>query len=210
MTKADIQAWEIDLARDIGSRVGRNWQRVQTEDVVADLYLWLAENTHYLARWREEGTHGRNKLKLSMKRRANKYARGEFETIKPFTKDWEYTEEACAALLEAMFTYEDWTEITTDGDSEVWASLADISRAFDTLSVVDRSLLQLRYGRQFKFQEIADEVQLSSADAARMRVNRALGRVADRASRGTVRWVAGMDLAPKGQVWLNGVKGAVE
>ncbi len=91
-----------------------------------------------------------------------------------------------------------------DLGTQPWAVL--ITEILDRYS--DR--LQLRYGRELKFQEIADEVQLSSADAARMRVNRALGRVADRASRGTVRWVAGMDLSPKGQVWLNGKTGAVE
>lgn len=207
---SDVEAWEIQLATQIGSSIGRNWQRVATEDVVADLHLWLCENDHYLRRWRDEGSHGRNKLRTSLKRRANKFCRGEFETQKPFTRDWDYSMEACGALLEAILTYDDWTEITTDGDSDVWASLADVSRAYDSLSHVDRTLLRLRYADQLKYQEIADEAKLSSADAARMRVNRALGRVADRASTGTVRWVAGMDLAPKGQFWLNGRTGVVE
>lgn len=208
--RGDVEEWEIKLAEQIGRSVGSHWARVPTEEVVADLYLWLTENSHYLKRWREEEAHGRNKLRVSLKRQANKFCRKEFETIKPFQKDFEYTLEACAALLEAIFTYEDWTEITTDGDSDVWASLADVSRAFDTLSQVDKQLLSLRYGRQLKYQEIADSVRLASADAARMRVNRALTRVADRASSGTVRWVAGMDLAPKGTYWLNGKTGAVE
>ena len=207
---ADVEEWEIALASQVGAGIAKNWQRVSTEDVIGDLHLWLCENARYLVRWREEGTHGRNKLRLSLKRRANKFCRGEFETIKPFTVDWEYTEEACAALLEAIFAYTDWSEITTDGDSDVWASLADVSRAFDTLSQVDRGLLELRYGNGLRFQEIADEVGLASADAARMRVNRALKRVAERASRGTVRWVAGMDLSPKGHYWMNGKRGAVE
>lgn len=207
---ANVEPWEIELASSIGAGIAKNWQRVNTEDVVADLHLWLCENDHYLVRWREEGTHGKNKLRVSLKRRANKFCRGEFEIQKPFTADWQYSEEACAALLEAIFSYDDWTEITTDGDSDVWASLADVSRAFDTLSKVDKGLLELRYGQSLRFQEIADRVGLTSADAARMRVNRALKRVAERASRGTVRWVAGMDLAPKGQFWLNGRTGVVE
>lgn len=48
-----------------------------------------------------------------------------------------------------------------------------------------------------------DEIELAE------QVGRSVGSHWQRAG-GTVRWVAGMDLAPKGQFWLNGRTGVVE
>ena len=88
--------------------------------------------------------------------------------------------------------------ILQDGNSDVWASLADASRAYDTLNQTDKLLLKLRLGAELRFAEIAEELDLPSPDAARMRVNRALARVAERASDGSARWTARMDFANKG------------
>lgn len=205
----DIHDWELKLADDIAIGIGKKWRRVQVDDVKSELRMWLCENHKYLVRWRDEGVWGRNKLRASLRRRANKFCRQEWETVKPWTKDYEYTPEACAALLEAVFAYDDWTEITS-GDSDVWASLADVSQAFETLSVVDRQLLRLRLEEGCRFAEIAERMELASPDAARMRVNRALSRVAERSSQATVRWPAHLSLRPKSSAWLNGETGGLE
>ncbi len=150
-------------------------------------------------------------MRVALRRRANKYCRGEFEKVKPWTKDYEYSTVAVCALLEALFAYDDWSEISENGDSDVWASLTDVSSAFETLSDVDRDLLRCRFELGLRFAEIAERLELASPDAARMRVNRAVGRVAERASRGTVRWPAtGGSLSPSGSFWANGEQGGVE
>lgn len=201
----DLLPEEISMADAIAGSAARTWRRVQADDVKSELRMWLCENHKYVVRWREEGTWGRNKLRVSLRRKANKYCRQEFEVQKPWTKDYEYTTVAVAALLEALFSYDDWTEISSDGDSDVWASLSDVSNAFETLSVVDKDLLRSRYELGLRFGEIADRLDLASPDAARMRVNRAVDRVAERASRGTVRWPGtGGVLAPR-----DGISGAV-
>jgi DNA-directed RNA polymerase specialized sigma24 family protein len=206
----DLREDEITLADHVAAGVAKKWRRVQVDDVKSELRVWLCENHKYLVRWREEGMWGRNKLRASLRRKANKFCRQEFETVKPWTVDYEYTEQAVHALLEALFSYSDWSEIAGDSGSDVWASLADVSSAFETLSEVDRDLLKARFGLGLRFGEIADRFELSSSDAARMRVNRAVGRVAERASRGTVRWTAGADLSARGEFWNGQGRGAVE
>lgn len=196
----DISPEEVNLADTVARSVSRQWTRVNADDVQAELRLWLCENHKYVLRWREEGSWGWNKLRASLRRRAHKFARGEFETMKPWTNDHEYTADAVQALLEALFAYADWSEIAGDSGSDVWASLADVSKAYESLSADDKLLLRLRFGDGLMFAEVADSFGLGTADAARMRVNRAVGRVAERASRSTVRWSRGRRLATRGQL----------
>ena len=197
----DLHDDEIKLADDIAAGVGKRWRRLSIDEVKAELRLWLCENIKYVQRWREEGKHGRNKLRLSLRRRANQHCREENDAQQPWTPEWEYTPEATATILELVFAYSDWTEIATDGNSDVWASLTDVSAAFETLNKTDKKLLVLRYEMGCKYGEIATELELSSADAARMRVTRALNRCAERAGEKTVRFVAHTPLKPQSTVY---------
>lgn len=204
----DITRSELDLAERIAWGIGARWSRVRVEDVRAELHLWMCENHKYLLAWREEGKHGTNKLGLSLRRAANKFCRREHDTIKPAASDYAYSTQAAAALIEALLTYPDWSEFAIDGDSDVWASLSDMSRAYQTLSPADQRLLRWRLGEGRSYDRIAAELGLPSPDAARMRVNRALARGAERASHGiTAHWPAHTDLAPRGRPWLNGTTG---
>ena len=186
----DIQPNELKLADGIAHSIGQRWRRVPTDDVVSELRLWLASNVKYLVAWREEGDLGWNKLRASLRRRANAFCREEHNIQKPWQRTYVYTAEAAGQALTLIFNYSDWTEISADGDSDVWSTLVDISAAFDSLSRVDRKLLRLRFERELPYADIADALSLVSSDAARMRVNRALARVVDRASDATVRWPA--------------------
>lgn len=187
----DLHEDEIEVATYVASSVGWKWSRVRVEDVKSHLFLWLAENYKYVVRWREEGDLGRNKLRLSLRRAANRFCRTEFDVIKPMKRQWDYSTEAATQLLEASFGYDDWSEIA-EGQSDVWAALTDITAAYETLSQVDRALIRSRLGDGKRYSAIAEEAGLSTPDAARMRVNRALQRVAERASSGqTARWPVG-------------------
>lgn len=73
----DLHDDEIKLADDIAAGVGKRWRRLSIDEVKAELRLWLCENIKYVQRWREEGKHGRNKLRLSLRRRANQHCREE-------------------------------------------------------------------------------------------------------------------------------------
>ena len=196
----DFTERELKLAGQVGWQVGSHWPRVDAAEVVADLHLWLCENHHYVQRWRDAGEHGRNKLNLSLRRRANKFCRRERDVIKPNRPDYVYPTAAVGPLLAALFQYDDWTDIVQDGDSDIWASLADVSRAYDTLNATDKLLLRWRLGSGLRFAEIAEELDLPSPDAARMRVNRALARVAERASDGSARWTPRMDFRDRGRL----------
>lgn len=192
----DLTPEEIKLADDVAAGVGRRWRRLTVEEVKAELRFWLCENIKYVQRWREEEKHGKNKLRASLRRRANQYCREETTAQQPWASEWEYTPEATAAVLEALFAYKDWTDISPNGDTHVWASLTDVNAAYQTLSKVDKKLLACRHELGWRYQEIAEEFDLSSADAARMRVGRALNRCAERAGEKTVRFVAHTPLKP--------------
>ena len=192
----DLLPEEIKLADNIAAGVGKRWRRLSIDEVKAELRFWLCENIKYVRRWRKEEEHGFNKLRMSLRRRANQYCREESTAQQPWSSEWEYTPEATAGVLELLFAYKDWTDISPDGDSDVWASLTDVSSAYQTLSKVDKKLLACRYELGWRYQEIADEMDLASADAARMRVGRALNRCAERAGEKTIRWVAHTPLKP--------------
>ena len=199
----DFEESELKLADGIAHAIGNRWARVSTDDVVSELRLWLASNYRYVLQWREESTHGLNKLRASLRRRANSFCREEHIAQKPWHRTYVYTAEAVGCALTLIFNHEDWSEVSPDGNSDVWSTLVDVSTAFDSLSRVDKKLLRLRFELELPYKDIAGELSLVSPDAARMRVNRALTRVVDRASDATVRWPASWED-------LNGGYAAVE
>lgn len=176
---------EIQAADKVGRYVGRSWPNVDTDDLVAELYLWLCRNGRHLERWREEGVHGANKLRVSLARHARKYARREHDIVTGgvVEEGAAYEEAELEVLLTFVFTDDEWA---TAG-SDLLASLADVSSALHGMAAADVQLLRDRYGRDRTLNDIGAELGCTE-DAARMRVKRTLDRLCQR-------------LAGEGAVW---------
>lgn len=179
-------AEEIQAADKMGRYIGRAWPNVDTDDIVAELYLWLCRNGRHLERWREEGAHGANKLRVSLGRHARKFARKEHEIVTGGRTDEEqssYEEAELEVLLTFVFTDDEWA---TAG-SDLLASLADVSSALHGMQPADVALLRARYGVDRTLSDIGAELGCTE-DAARMRVKRTLERLAQRLSGEGVGW----------------------
>ncbi len=147
---------------------------------MAQLLEWLCRNGRHLERWRGEGKHGENKLRVALAREARKYARKEHDVRTGGPEDNGYKTEQIEEILRYLLTHDDWSEIGhQDSSGVVLASLSDASAGFHSLRKEDRRLLSLRYGDDLTLREVGEQVGCSE-DAARMRVGRVLERLRSR------------------------------
>lgn len=180
---------EMRDAQRVGRYVARSWPNVDAEDVVAELLLWLCQNGKHLERWREEGAHGSNKLRVALAREARKYARKEHNVVtgsQGRAEDSGYEVYEVEAVLRYIFDNEDWAAVGQYSTGPL-AALADISGALNGMSKDDRKILFLRYGQDKAFREVGDLLECSE-DAARMRNERALTRLRQRLSGEGAQW----------------------
>ena len=179
---------ELDSAQKVGRYVGRAWPLVDTEDIVGQLLEWLCRNGRHLERWRGEGKHGENKLRVALAREARKYARKEHDVRTGGPEDNGYKTEQIEEILRYLLTHDDWSEIGhQDSTGMVLASLSDASAGFHGLRKDDRRLLTLRYGDDLTLREVGEQVGCSE-DAARMRVGRVLERLRSRMAGDAISW----------------------
>ena len=178
----EVSAAEYGAAQKVGRYVGRSWPNADTEDIVAELMLWLHKNGRHLERWRGEGRHGENKLRVALAREARKFARREHDAVTGGDKEPAYTLEQAEALIAYVLQNDEWATFGHHEQAElVLGQLADASAAVHGLRGEERRLLELRYGRDLTLGAVGRELGCSE-DAARMRVQRVLERLRGRMS----------------------------
>jgi len=170
------------MAQTVARRASLRWG-LDTDEVLAVLQLWLCEQYKYVKRYRaEEG--GSQKLVASLFRYANKWARKELDahTITSATQakveDTMYETRDIEVAVTLMFMD---AEAHAQYPDDWWATVADVSGCFSSLSRMDKELIVWRYHFHYDYEDIGQRMEIS-ADAARLRVRRIIEKLTKRAS----------------------------
>jgi RNA polymerase sigma factor (sigma-70 family) len=182
----------MKVAERVGKRAASRWKNVQAEDVISELYLWLALNREPIDRWKnEEGGDG--KLFVTLRREAAKYCAKEEATIigRPLRQDNFYTVSLLKRALPFVFesvpetiakvnpvTGESYSTGSPEDFGNAQAIMADIRGALYGINREMRTIIELRYRDGLTLEEIGELNNVTKV-AAMNRVDRAVQRLSD-------------------------------
>ena len=176
----EITDKELALAKKVAYNTSRKWSDIETEELEAELYLWLCENYKYVERYRTED-HGQAKLRTALSRYATQHCVKEQERIngQKMKDKWaiiskEQLKTALPYVWEQLPTMSAQVhpatgapihKDTTEQLDEAVAVLIDIRQHITRLSDRQQLLLQLRYYYGYTPQEIADKLNITKHQA---------------------------------------------
>ena len=173
---------ELRTVHTIARRAAANYG-LDADELRGVLQLWMVESYKYVEKYREEQGGGA-KLAASLFRHANKWARAEASAkiiVHKPQQDLEeslYSHKQVEVALVLMFLDHD---VTSEYDEETWAAVADISGVYSSIVKKEKDLLYWRFGKHEPWEDIGERLGIE-CDAARMRVQRLLDKLAKRAS----------------------------
>jgi DNA-directed RNA polymerase specialized sigma24 family protein len=160
MVTEEITAEEIKLARQGALSAYRSGRGVvESQDLVGEANLWLVSHMPKVVQWRDQGRHGRNKLRNACRQRCltiiakERQRRSGLEPGDAFY----YSAQIIRELLPDIFDVDDWNNTSMAMSSEVrspsrpsegnnrLAMIADIRSAFYSLSQKDQDFLMDLY-----------------------------------------------------------------
>lgn len=177
----ELTEHEMTLAKKIAKNIGKKW-RLDTEDLEQHLILWLLENYKSVERWRKETGDG--KLYVSLRREAGKYCAKETgqQLGEPIDKNNAYNVETVKKVLPFIWEITSQTAGKMMGENPMAiAVLADVSGAYHGMPKEDQKILAYRFLEGKSYEDLGLMYDIT-ADAARMRINRALQRLTSKLS----------------------------
>ena len=173
---------EIATVNTIARKAAANYG-LDADELKGVLNLWMCESYKYVQKYRDEAGGGA-KLAASLFRHANKWARLEASAkviVHKPQRDAEeslYDSKTVEVALVLMFLDHD---VTADYNEDTWAAVADISGVYASIVKKEKDLLYWRFGLHEGWDTIANKLDIEP-DAARMRVQRLVEKLAKRAS----------------------------
>lgn len=167
---------------------------VSYDDLVSEAYVWMVTHMDKVVQWREEGLHGKNKLRRACRQHGLTVIAGERRKragISP-SDQFYYSPAMLRELLPAIWDPDDWTTSTivseerkapsrpSEGNNRL-AMICDIRGGFYNLPTQDQVLLFDVYGSggALTWQQIADREGVSEK-TIRRREERAIERLLER------------------------------
>lgn len=172
------------------ARVNRNY--VTSDDVMSEMFLWVAANSSKVDSWMESGRKGMGKLNTALFRTGHRYVNKQrAEAIGGQLSDmyW-YSIPVLEELLEDVWTYTDWLPTPTversrshsspaEGNNRT-AMLVDVAFAVSSLPKDDRDLLRDRYCDGGAYLDAIASKLEESPDAVRKRIDRILNKLVEK------------------------------
>lgn len=172
---------EFSLAESIARQVAPKWTGVDTDDVIAGLYLWLVEHHGYVVEYRT-APGGQGKLTTALTRHAHSVCAKEYRHAHHLADQTWYTAKQVERLLPHAWDTSEWPQASTftdtysDVSETVITMLGDVSLGLRKLPDEDRQILEWKYRLDCTYQEIGNNLRISK-EAARKRVSRAVERL---------------------------------
>lgn len=163
MTRIHITEGEYAIARAVAAQSASSWRNLELDDIRQHLYLWLLDNQHHLARWRDD-EYGGGKLHVSLRREAARYCREQTSQQHLGPDVNYYTIPQIEALLPHVWDFSDWPQSADPASvvfDEALAMLADVSGAYYKLIPEDRDVLAYRYRDDMTIPQIAERLDLT-------------------------------------------------
>ena len=188
-----IEKWEY-IASHVADEYHKKYSMVERDDIKQSLYEWFVSHPRKLTEWEKLGNRSaQNLLYRSLRNQALDYCQlWKSKSIGYELSDLYYYEaDVIEALLPAILRG-DVTEgpkldlgmpgrpsAPSEGGN-MMAMMAEIKDAYSKLSTEDKGILYLKHANSLDYGSIANELQLSSDDAARMRHKRAIKKIINR------------------------------
>jgi DNA-directed RNA polymerase specialized sigma24 family protein len=188
-----IERWEY-IASHVADEYHKKYSMVERDDIKQSLYEWFVSHPRKLTEWEKLGNRSaQNLLYRSLRNQALDYCQlWKSKSIGYELSDLYYYEaDVIEALLPAILRG-DLTEgpkldlgmpgrpsAPSEGGN-MMAMMAEIKDAYSKLSTEDKGILYLKHANSLDYGSIANELQLSSDDAARMRHKRAIKKIINR------------------------------
>ncbi|CAB4153137.1 RNA polymerase sigma-70 region 4 [uncultured Caudovirales phage] len=187
-----ITPQEMKVAERVGRRAASRWKAAEQDDVISHLYLWIAENSKTIERWRSEEA-GDKKLFVTLRREAAKFCAHEqqVQVGRPIRQENFYSIDLLIRALPYVFedvpvstavenpvTGQTYVSGTSADFGNAAAIMADIKGAFYGLNKEIREVLELRFRDGLTYEEIGELDSISKV-GAKKRVDRAVERLRD-------------------------------
>lgn len=191
----EITDGDLKVARQGAQSAYRSGRGViDEEDLVGEAHMWLVEHMEKVTRWRDEGSHGRNKLRyavrchcLGLVFRERKQRSG----LEKGDTHW-YTAAMLKEIIPDIFDRQDWVGGAPAPSNEIRSASApaegnnrlaiilDVLTAFQGLPAEDQWLLRSLYeGAGVHYDVLAAQLEVSDR-TVRRREDRALERMVER------------------------------
>lgn len=188
-----IEKWDYIVVA-VASEYHRKYSMIELEDIKQSLYQWFVEHPNKLNDWESLGEKdAKNLIYRSLRNQALDYCLEwkaksvGFETSDVFFYESDIVEALLPSVLRGEFTISHKLNLVghtkppapAEGGN-LMVMMIEIDKAYNKLSKEDRTVLFYRYALSLDYSDIATELKMTSADAVRMRHNRAIKKLITR------------------------------
>jgi len=188
-----IEPWDY-IVINVSAEYHKKYRMVELDDIKQSLYQWFLEHPKKLDEWEAIGNRdAKNLIYRSLRNQALDYCqRWKAKTLGYDVTDLFYYD---AGIVEVMlpavlmgydvsmpkinFGTPGRPSAPSEGGN-LMAMLIEIDSAYQRLSTEDRAVLFHKYAESMDYGKIAQEMELGSEDAARMRHNRAIKKLVNK------------------------------
>lgn len=188
-----IEPWNYIVA-NVATEYHKKFKMVELDDIKQCLYQWFLEHPNKLDEWEAIGQKdAKNLIYRSLRNEALDYCQEwKAKSVGYDTNDLFYYEpELVERLLPSVLLGHDVetpkVNLGMPGKPPAPAEsgngmvmLIEIESAYNKLNTEDRTVLFYKYALSYEYDAIAKEMNIGSADAARMRHNRAIRKLINR------------------------------
>lgn len=185
-----IEPWDY-VVNGVASEYHKKYDMVEIEDIRQALYQWFLEHPNKLDTWEAIGHRdAKNLIYRSLRNEALDYCQRwkaksvGYEISDNHYYDPEMVEAILPSVLRGEIGVAQKLNLGRPGNQpapseggNITVMMIEIDYGYWKLSKDDRRILFLKYAESMPLAEIANELELGSEDAARMRCNRAIRRL---------------------------------
>ena len=184
-----IERWDY-VVDSVASEYNRKFE-IDLNDIKQSCYQWFIEHPNKLDTWEAIGDKdAKNLIYRSLRNQALDYCQrwkaksGGYETSDLFYYEADMVEALLPPVLRGEFNVIATLDLGRPGrpsapaeGGNLMSMMIEVDAGFWKLSKDDRKLLFLRYAEAMDFPDIANELELNSEDAARMRHKRVIKKL---------------------------------
>lgn len=185
-----IEPWDYIVVA-VASDYHKKYDMVELVDIKQSLYEWFLEHPNKLDEWEAIGKKdAKNLIYRSLRNQALDYCQRwkaksiGYEVSDLFYYDVEVVEALLPAIIRGETTEMPKLNLGMPGKppapsegGNLMAMMAEINNAHSKLSTEDKTVLFYKYAESLDYAAIANEMNIGSEDAARMRHNRAIKKL---------------------------------
>jgi len=175
-----ITEQEMLLAQKVARSQAYKW-KLEEEEILSNLYLWLCEQQKYVEAYRED-KYGKQKLSLALTRAAIKHCKKEKEQQQRTERENYYTIPQIKKILPYIWETQIFTPTTQHTEelaNQLTTLIIDVKQAYHSLTKPDQIIIEKHYNQHKTYKQIAKEIK-STEEAVRKRISRALERLHSR------------------------------